>query len=414
MNASTSSPARRARALFLIHDLKPGGAERVFLTYVQSLQRIHALPVLVRREIELQGIDPAAVLDLGPPDHSHRPITRSEIPKSAFALARKAWRLHRLTRTHDARLVSTFLHKSHIVALTAKLFLNPRLRVVLNVHEQLSHHLEHHFRPEQQPIMRWFTRRYFPRADAIVAVSEGVKRDLIESFGIVPHRITVVPNPLDLNHIRQRAREPINQDVPPRTVIAVGRLVKLKGFDVLLDAFARLPAELDSRLLILGDGAEHGRLVALAAQLGITEQARFLGYQDNPWKYMAHADVLALSSRTEAFPNAIGEALTLGLPVVATDCSPGVRDYLENGRAGLLVPSGDPAALAEALKRVLEDHALRDRLKARGTERVQAFALTRVVPVYESLLESVLHGARQITPSTVSRAPRSDGASATE
>lgn len=399
-SASAAVADSSESVLFVIHDLRPGGAERVFLNYLRAIRRFRAVPVLVRRDIELlDGLSPDAVHDLGPAGQGPTQ-TRwlvAEVAAGAIALFSKARKLRRLASRYDARLVSTFLHKSHIIALAAKLLLEPRLCVVLNVHELLSQHLQHHFRPSQRPVMAWIARRFFPRADAIVAVAEGIKRDLVESFGIPAIKIVVVPNPVDLQLIRQRASEPIDprlgEQLPPRLVIAVGRMVKLKGFDILLRAFARLPVELDVGLAFVGSGEEEPRLTALADELGVQRRVHFLGQQDNPWKFMARAQLLALSSLTEGFPNVIGEALTLGLPVVASDCSPGVRDYLENGRAGLLVPPGDVTAMTEALKRALTDQALREQLKARAPERMRDFELARVVPLYEAVLERTLRPA---------------------
>jgi glycosyltransferase involved in cell wall biosynthesis len=386
-----SSPAVPQRALFLIHDLAPGGAERVFLTYARSLLRYDVIPVLVRRRIEmLDGLDPQRVLDLGPPGPSAGPITRREIPAAALALARKAWRLRTLAERQQARLISTFLHKSHIIALTAKLQFDRRLRVVLNVHELLSQHLEHHFHPALRPLMAWYARRYFPRADGIVAIADGVKQDLVERFGVPADLITVVPNPLDLEQIRERAREPLDGEIASGPlIVAVTRLVKLKGIDFLLRAFALLPAELGANLIILGTGDERALLVELSRSLGVADRVRFVGHHDNPWKYMARADVMALPSLTEGFPNVIGEALALGLPVVAADCSPGVSEYLEGGRAGLLVRPADPVALSEGLLRILTNVELRNQLRARGPERVRAFDVPLVIPLYERLLDTV-------------------------
>src|SRR2546425_838580 len=159
------------------------------------------------------------------------------------------------------------------------------------------------------------------------------------------HRLTVVHNPIDLHHIKTRAGDsvtlPAGWSREGLIVVAVGRLVKLKGFDLLLQAFARLPDSMGARLLIVGDGEERAALSRAIDQLSLSERVVMVGWQTNPWQYMARAHALVVPSLTEAFPNVIGEALALGLPVLATDCSGGVREYLEDGLCGLLVPAGD-------------------------------------------------------------------------
>jgi glycosyltransferase involved in cell wall biosynthesis len=397
--ASTRITALDAsNALFLIHDLKPGGAERVFLTYVRSLQRIHAIPVLVRRDIELtDGVSVNEILDLGPRTTSTPHVMPIDVALGSVALFRKAARLRRLAERNHARLISTFLHKSHIIALTAKRFLDPHLLVAINVHELVSQHLLHHFPPTKRRMMAWFTRHYFPRADVIIAVAEGIKDDLVQNFGVPAGRIIVVPNPLDVGQIRERAREPITetklQDARP-LLIAVGRLVKLKGYDILLRAFAALPPALHAHLAFAGAGEEQARLAALAQELHIPERVHFLGFQENPWKYMRQADALVLSSLTEGFPNVIGEAMALGVPVVATRCSPGVIEYLEDGAAGVLTNPGNVDDLRMGLECVLTDAALRARLRERGPQRVLSFDKPRIIEQYQAVLEGLLHEAR--------------------
>jgi glycosyltransferase involved in cell wall biosynthesis len=243
----------------------------------------------------------------------------------------------------------------------------------------------------------------FSRADAVFAVAEGVRADLVEGFDAPPERVRVLHNPLDVEGIRRAAREPLDDadpggdrpsgeaepadGEPPATpvVVGVGRLVRLKGFDVLLRALPRMRS--GARLILVGDGPERPALEALVRDLGVESRVRFTGERPNPWSQMARADVLALPSRSEAFPTVVGEALALGVPVVAAEASPGVREYLEGGRCGVLVPPDDPAALAAGLDRVLDDRVLARELADRGRARVEAFADGRVEAYGRALLE---------------------------
>jgi glycosyltransferase involved in cell wall biosynthesis len=236
--------------------------------------------------------------------------------------------------------------------------------------------------------MQGFVRHAFPRAEIIIAVSEGVKQDLVRHFSIRAERIVVLPNPVDLERIRRLATERVDDDVPRdgATIVAAGRLAHIKGFDLLIRAFARLRPSLHARLLIVGEGDQRAPLEALIGELQLSDRVALLGTRTNPWKYMARADVVALASRSEAFPNVIGEALALGRPVIATECSPGVAEYLDHGRYGVLVPPNDVDALATGLDRILTDNELRRQLTARAPSRVESFALARIVDRYEGLL----------------------------
>ena len=165
--------------------------------------------------------------------------------------------------------------------------------------------------------------------------------------------------------------------------------MKLKGFDLLIESMGQLPQSLNVRLAIVGDGIEHVPLQDLISRKGLDTRVLLTGYQENPWKYIARADVFVLSSLTEGFPNVIMEALTLGKAVVATDCSAGVRESLHNGLYGLLVPPGDVGALAGGLKRLLVDANLRQQFSERTVEGAAHFGLKAASRAYENLLETV-------------------------
>src|SRR6185503_15825766 len=140
----------------------------------------------------------------------------------------------------------------------------------------------------------------------------------------------------------------------------------------------------------VGEGEERRKLEELSIALQIREQVLFAGQQDNPWRFMAAADALALTSRTEAFPCVLAEAMLLGVPVLATDCTRGIHEMLEDGRSGLIVRSNDVGAIARGLDRLLGDVQLRGQLVAAGKKRVEEFDMNAVERRYESILTGVM------------------------
>ena len=136
-------------------------------------------------------------------------------------------------------------------------------------------------------------------------------------------------------------------------VLAVGRLAAVKDYQGLLQAFALLSQKHEVHLMILGEGPERPRLENLVGELGLGSRVALPGFGRNPYAYLARAAVFVLSSLSEALPTALIEALALGTPVVATDCKSGPREVLQDGKYGLLVPVGVPAALAEAMSAAL-------------------------------------------------------------
>jgi glycosyltransferase involved in cell wall biosynthesis len=394
--------SRRGRpgVVFVINDLAMGGAERALITLANHLRSYRPVVVLIKPTLdlldELEPAIPVYSLSAGggarsaaggerPPRGQPKGRMVLEVP----GLLGLAHRLTRVAAEADCRLVSTFLNRSHTLGLTAKM-LRPSLRVIVNVHEMLTDHLRIHFSAHERWLMRQFIRRRFPRADGIVTVAEGVRTDLETGFGIARERVTIVRNPIDRQRIRRLSREPAEAPfMNGRTVVGIGRLVELKGFDVLIRAVARLPVELGARLVLIGEGEARRGLEQLIAKLRVGDRVELIGEQQNPWPYLARARALAVPSRTEASPAVIGEAFALSVPVVAARCSPGVTEFLDNGRCGLLVPPDDVNALADALERLLTDDELVRSLIAAGARQLDALNIAETVRNYEAMLDTV-------------------------
>lgn len=230
----------------------------------------------------------------------------------------------------------------------------------------------------------------------LVALNPEMAAEAPLLFGAdLPHPF-VLPNVIDIDAIRARARAPGASSSPCQApyIVSVARLDELqKDHRTLLRAYAQLLREEPVRedLVIAGDGAFRQELEALAASLGIAARVHFVGHVDNPHGLISGARVFVLSSRNEGLPMGMLEALAHGKPVVATDCPTGPSDVLDHGRAGMLVPIGDPAAMAKALGRVLTDNALYRELcetaNARARHYGAAASNRRLAECLEHLLD---------------------------
>lgn len=382
-------------ALFLTRNLLTGGAERVVVSYANHVGRLRSvIGLLEERGPLLDAVAPHVLREahLTPGASSVLRRLAWEVPGETYLrLLRECLWLREVVQRHDIGVVASFLMRAHLVALLTKLLFLPRLPLVLNIHEHMTESAPHLY-PKRRDylMMRWVTHHLFPRAERIVVVAADLKRDLVEQHGVPAARIVVGYNPVELDNIRAAALAPTQAVAPPRagqqTIVAVGRLVFLKGYDLLLEALARVRGSREVRLVLVGEGPEDGVLAAQARRLGVADAVVFAGRLDNPWAVMASADVLALTSRTEAFPNVLTEAMALGIPVLATDCSAGVRESLRDGACGVLVPPGDAGAIAAGLERLLGDDALRSRLSTAGRSRVREFDAPRIHASYETLL----------------------------
>lgn len=245
----------------------------------------------------------------------------------------------------------------------------------------------------RRPLFSLVARLAYTVTDRVVAISTGVAEDLVTHFGLSPTRVTVIHNPVDLDRIQRESAEPLDPAHQARwshpVIVAAGRLAEQKNYPLLIDALAVLRERVPAHLFILGQGPLETSLRQYAAARGLEHAVIFCGFQSNPWKYIARADVFALTSRYEGFGNVMAEAMACGVPVVATT-SQGTRDIVRDGVDGFLVDAHEPAAVAVALERVLSDAALRQRLSAGARGGAARFALPAIVEAYGRALDGVL------------------------
>jgi glycosyltransferase involved in cell wall biosynthesis len=385
--------------VYLTRNLVVGGAERTFLTYVKEARHVRPTVALLARyggfTHELQPWTRCVDLSRGFPTYGHLANALDRLPGwTAVRLLHECRQLGNLLRETRAQVVSSFLMRAHLVALLTKRFLLPDVRVVLNIHEHWTDSAPFLYprRRDQWLILR-ITRELFPSADLIVTVAQAVRDDLSRRYGVPHAQMRVVYNPLETARVRAAGREALSaahgEFMSAPTIVAVGRLVRLKAFDLLIRALARVRQRSAVRLVLVGDGEERPALERLVRSLGLTHAVAFVGWQTNPWKFMARARVVALTSLTEAFPSVLSEALALDVPVLATRCSAGIDELLQEGACGLVVPPHDVAAIAAGLERLLYDERLRERLTSAGRRRVEDFALEPAIDRYEETLRGV-------------------------
>jgi len=221
--------------------------------------------------------------------------------------------------------------------------------------------------PLERRLQRLSMGKLYSFAHQVVVSSEGVAEDMSDYTGLARSRIRVVPRPVvPASLFSERQPQPdhpwFGQADSP-LILGAGALCARKDFETLLRAFARVRTRQPCRLMILGRGGYRERLLSLAAELGVAKDFSLPGFFPEPYPYIAHADLFALTSRWEGLGFVLVEALALGTPVVATDCPSGPHEILEGGLYGTLVPVGDDATLAEAISAVLTDPLPRERLR---------------------------------------------------
>lgn len=353
--------------------LGEGGIERVYLNLARELaRRKFSVDLLVAQPRGARSSEVPAgirVVDLAAPS------------RRALALAPGLVRY--LRGTHPRVILAC--SGLNLPAIWMKLLTRSTLRVVVSVHNTLSvqfAHLSYRHRAILPPLLATF----FPRADAIVAVSNGVATDLCGFLGLAGEQIKVLYNPVLSDDLFVRMDEPLQHrwfcEAGAPVILAVGSLIARKDYATLLHAFARVQQQRPARLIILGEGEARAELEQLIERLGLVAAVDLPGFVSNPYPYFRRAKLFVLSSRWEGLPTNVIEALACGCPVVATDCPSGAREILGDGRFGRLVPVGDPEAMAQAMLATLDEPPCRERLRQRAMD----FHVERVVDRYRDVL----------------------------
>ena len=246
--------------------------------------------------------------------------------------------------------------------------------------------------PEDYYAPEWLaaSRTLYPRADAVVAVSRGVAESVRRSLAVDAKRVRTIYNPIPADSIRRLAQAEITHpwfvDGEPPVILSVGREAPSKDYPTLVEAFGLARREVNSRLVILGrlSASYRARLKSLARGLGVEGTLGFVDFDENPYRYMKRAELLALSSRSEGLPGVILEALACGTPVVSTDTPCGPREIL--GGWGDLPPVGDAPALARALVATLRGaRPTAEALRARAAD----FSAEKAADAYVALFEEL-------------------------
>jgi glycosyltransferase involved in cell wall biosynthesis len=394
--------------IFLINSLAGGGAEKVAIRLSEHLP-ISAF-ILLERDVKYKTDKPILFLS----NHSTKtsPIIKTlSIPIYAYKLSKF------LEKTS---LVVSFLERANFVNIISKLFKKHKAIISVRMDQQTGH-------VGLRKLNKLLVRILYPKADLIIAVSHGVKQSLI-NLGIEEEKIKVIYNPYPIDKIRELAKEPLGsyEEIFKHPVlITTGRLTKQKGQWYLLRVFKALKEKHKAlKLVILGEGELKDYLVGLSEKLGLKTyvwdrdelsesfDVYFLGFQKNPFKFIARSKLFVFPSLWEGFPNALVEAMACGVCVVSSDCRSGPREILapdtdfsyqtqkpEFAEYGILMPvfevkyksaeepfGGKEMMWVETIDKLLEDENLRKNYSEKAKQRAEDFRIEKIVQEWKEVL----------------------------
>lgn len=379
---------RPLRVLFFVSTLGGGGAEMHTLRLLQHFDRAHVVPMLAvaRRGGSYEVRLPADVSRIG---------FFSSRARSTLAMLRSVRQLRRLVQRARPDVVCGVMELGLLVVLAATAGL-PARPTVVGMIQVAPKELAASVR--LGPLLLAGARHAYAHSDGIVALSEGVRAELVALDARLAGRTAVIPNAIVDDYLRARCASRSPRSGERRIIVACGRLSAQKDFGTLLRAVAQVEERIPVRLRLLGEGPDREALGRLAAELGISHIVDFLGFQANPFGHMASADLFVLSSRFEGFGNVIVEAMACGAPVVSTNCPHGPSEIIRHGVDGLLVPVGDARALAAAMGDVLGDPELHASLREHGLRRAEDYRAEVIAARYAERLLEVHRGRRQAQP----------------
>jgi len=329
---------QRPKILLLIPHLGGGGAEKVVALLSQGLPAgkydIH-LGLVTQSHIE-----PADM----PPSVTVYPLGASRVRFAAAKLIKLIWRVG------PDVVLSGIAHLNFLVLLLKPL-LPHGVRLVIRQSGTASRSLSYDRLP---PYTRFLYRFLYRHADEVICPTEAMAQDLAAVAGIDEKLIAVLPNPLDGKHIEAALGAQSRWNSPGPNLLAIGRLSREKGFDLLIEAMKSIAQQFPAvRLTILGTGPEEAPLKARCRELELDRFVAFAGYEKLPYSYYPGTTLFVLPSRHEGMPNALLEAVSAGLPVVATPASGGIVELLHNRPQAWLAPGISSAALSATVVQAL-------------------------------------------------------------
>ncbi len=361
----------KKKIFFLIPSFRGGGAERIVLNVVNNLDKNKFDVGLIT--ISEEG--------------EYRNLLSKEIKH--FDLGKKRARraileLIKLLRKERPNVVVGAVTQSTIILYLASFFIPNKIKIINRLEIFYSKSIG-----DQKFIQRKLFQKALEKSDYIITISNEMRNNLIKNIKISKDHVKMIYNPIDINYVKKETQEEMNGEFPfgKPIIIACGRLTKQKGFNYLIYAFKKVKRNYpEAKLLILGQGELKKELQKLTQSLELEKSVHFLGFQENPFKYIANSDIFVLSSLWEGLPTTLIEAMICGTPVVSTNCPSGPKEILKDGKCGVLVNVGDSQDLVKGIMKLLQDKELQKKYKEQGRQRANAFSIEKIIKEYDNFL----------------------------
>ncbi len=361
---------KRKKILFIIPNLGGGGSERVLVTLLANIDRVKFEPILLVVKKEGRYKD-----DI-PKDIEVIDLNASQLRYAIFKIVKS------IKSIKPDIVYSTLGHLNLVIAMIRPFF-SKQIAFVARESNTVSSHNQQERYPK---LFDWLFRKVYNNLDLIINQSKYMKNDLIKNYYIDENKIKVIYNPVDFKKIEESidADNKILFDKDKINLLCVGKLAYEKGYDILIEAVAKLDDNFF--ITILGEGGEEESLKKLAKERGVSQKINFIGFVQNPYSYMSQADMLLLPSRYEGLPNVILEAQACGKPAITFDAPGGMREIIEDGFNGFLVTPFNTDEFAQKIQKASNHDFNSIDIKEDCRKK---YSVKKIIREYEDILEKV-------------------------
>jgi len=395
---------KKKNIVLYIVGLTGGGAERVVSNLSLNMpENINTTIVILNPKEDNVSYDyKGDLLDLQPPNHL------KNILKWKMNYIYSIYKLSKIKKDRNIDATISFIDGSNLKNIYSELISNYKTRVIISVRNYPS--------KREKKIRKGLTNIFYHRADLVVTVSKDIKQYLLDNFEIEENRIKVIYNPCDIKKIKNLSKEKITKqkhrlifkdDSPVIINIASFKSTGQKGQWHLIRAFKKIQQKYPgSKLVFLGKGDLEDYAKKITKKLYLNDNIFFLGFQDNPFKFLAKSDIFVLPSLFEGLPNTMLEAMACGLPIISSDCPSGPREILAPGtdfrkklegkieyaEYGILTPvcdgnyysANDPLTkeekmIANAVIRLLNNKEIREHYQNQSKKRIADFSPEKII-----------------------------------
>lgn len=380
------------KVVFFINSLAGGGAERILTTIIAELQS-KFIVTLVLMEDRIEYIIPNNIKVI----YLNKNKLNSSGLTKVLNIGLFAYKLAKVCNIVDADYCFSLTSRPNLINSLSKLFGNKSKTIL---YEVATPSIQYSQKNITSLVAKSLIKILYPKCNTLVANSLGVTQDLKENL-FIKNKIKTIYSPIDVEDIKKLSKKEVslNCDKDCIKFITIGRLDYGKNHKMMINSFSKIYNK-KTILYILGEGELKNELLNLVSKLNLNERVIFLGFDNNPYKYLNQSDIFLFTSKFEGFPTVLIEALACNLPIISTDCPNGPREILDSiedydkqikndikiGEYGILSPVDNEELFTKAINIIINDVNLRTQYKLKTTLRANYFNKDSSIKMIENLM----------------------------